>query len=50
MCYIFKKLDFRLPYTSYFGYFGCVSALTQEQYEAINDITNEFFGWGGGNE
>lgn len=47
MCYIFKKLDFRLPYTSYFG---CVSALTQEQYEAINDITNEFFGWGGWNE
>lgn len=37
-------LYFRLPYTSYFG---GVSALTREQYEAVNGFSNEFFGWGG---
>lgn len=43
--FLFKILFlFRLPYTSYFG---GVSALTREQYEAINGFSNSFFGWGG---
>uniref|UniRef100_A0A8W8K2N3 Beta-1,4-galactosyltransferase n=1 Tax=Magallana gigas TaxID=29159 RepID=A0A8W8K2N3_MAGGI len=39
-----EKWQYKLPYTSYFG---GVSALTREQYEAINGFSNEFFGWGG---
>ncbi|XP_065923193.1 beta-1,4-galactosyltransferase 4 [Magallana gigas] len=39
-----EKWQYRLPYTSYFG---GVSALTREQYEAINGFSNSFFGWGG---
>lgn len=39
-----EKWQYKLPYTSYFG---GVSALTREQYEAINGFSNSFFGWGG---
>ncbi|XP_034313784.2 beta-1,4-galactosyltransferase 4 [Magallana gigas] len=39
-----EKWQYNLPYTSYFG---GVSALTREQYEAVNGFSNEFFGWGG---
>jgi hypothetical protein len=35
---------FRLPYKDLFG---GVSALTKEQFEAINGFSNEFWGWGG---
>lgn len=39
-----EKWQYKLPYTSYFG---GVSTLTREQYEAVNGFSNEFFGWGG---
>ena len=31
----------------YTTYFGGVSGMTREQYEAINGFSNSFFGWGG---
>lgn len=37
-------VSFRLPYETNFG---GVSALTKEQYEAVNGFSNSFFGWGG---
>lgn len=38
------KLDYSLPYWSYFG---GVSALTPEQYMKINGFPNTYWGWGG---
>lgn len=35
---------FRLPYDANFG---GVTAMTKEQYEAVNGFSNSFFGWGG---
>lgn len=37
-------VSFRLRYETNFG---GVSALTKEQYEAVNGFSNSFFGWGG---
>lgn len=31
----------------YATYFGGVSAMTTDQYKAINGFSNEFWGWGG---
>lgn len=31
----------------YAAYFGGVSAMTADQYKAINGFSNEFWGWGG---
>ncbi|KAK8405096.1 hypothetical protein O3P69_001586 [Scylla paramamosain] len=36
--------NYRLPYQKYFG---GVSAMTPEQYTAINGFSNKFWGWGG---
>nr|XP_022315993.1 beta-1,4-galactosyltransferase 4-like isoform X2 [Crassostrea virginica] len=38
------KWNYKMLYTSYFG---GVSGMTREQYEAINGFSNSFFGWGG---
>lgn len=35
---------FRLPYPTNFG---GVTAVTKEQFEAINGFSNIFYGWGG---
>lgn len=34
----------RLPYN---GIFGGVSAMTVEQFKAVNGFSNSFWGWGG---
>ena len=34
----------RLPYGNYFG---GVSALSRQDFEAINGFSNKYFGWGG---
>ena len=39
-----SKFNFGLPYESYFG---GVSAMTPQQYLAINGFSNVYYGWGG---
>ncbi|XP_052684453.1 beta-1,4-N-acetylgalactosaminyltransferase bre-4-like isoform X1 [Crassostrea angulata] len=41
---ILENWDYKLPYDANFG---GVSAMTKEQYEAVNGFSNSFFGWGG---
>ncbi|CAI9591648.1 unnamed protein product, partial [Staurois parvus] len=38
------KFNYSLPYKDYFG---GVSALTPEQYEQLNGLSNNYWGWGG---
>ncbi|KAJ1204670.1 hypothetical protein NDU88_000110 [Pleurodeles waltl] len=38
------KFGFRLPYTQFFG---GVSALSKAQYQRINGLPNNYWGWGG---
>ncbi|XP_052679156.1 beta-1,4-galactosyltransferase 4-like isoform X2 [Crassostrea angulata] len=38
------KLNYKLPYPTNFG---GVTAVTKEQFEAINGFSNIFYGWGG---
>ncbi|XP_067113557.1 LOW QUALITY PROTEIN: beta-1,4-galactosyltransferase 1-like [Osmerus mordax] len=41
------KFGFRLPYP---GLFGGVTALNSEQFEKINGCSNNYWGWGGGED
>jgi N-terminal domain of galactosyltransferase/N-terminal region of glycosyl transferase group 7 len=37
------KFDYKMPYM---GFFGGVSALTDDQIERINGFPNSYWGWG----
>ena len=44
LLYVYFNIYFRLPYTSYYG---GVSQIPRNVFEAINGNSNQFFGWGG---